>query len=90
MKLKLLFFASHKRAAGLSETSLELNEGVTVREAAHLVELKYNLSLTGSMVAVNDEYATPDDILQPWRSFLRWLAANQTQTFFWSRATNYR
>jgi MoaE-MoaD fusion protein len=64
MKLKLLFFASHKRAAGLSETSLELNEGVTVREAAHLVELKYNLSLTGSMVAVNDEYATPDDILQ--------------------------
>lgn len=65
MNVNLLFFASHKRTAGMSETNLELNDGITVREAANLVEIKFNLSLAGSMVAVNDEYATPDLILRP-------------------------
>jgi MoaE-MoaD fusion protein len=64
MNVKLLFFASHKRAAGLGETNIELNDAATVREAARLVELKFNLELAGSMVAVNDEYATPDVVLQ--------------------------
>jgi MoaE-MoaD fusion protein len=63
MNVKLLFFASHKRTAGISETNFELANTTTVREAARLVELKFNLELTGSMVAVNDEYATPDVIL---------------------------
>jgi MoaE-MoaD fusion protein len=65
MNVKLLFFASHKRAAGISETSFELANAATVREAARLVELKFNLELAGSMVAVNDEYATPDVVLNP-------------------------
>ncbi len=65
MNVKLLFFASHKRTAGISETIFELANAATVREAARLVELKFNLELAGSMVAVNDEYATPDVILNP-------------------------
>jgi MoaE-MoaD fusion protein len=64
MNVKLLFFASHKRTAGLSETDIDLSNAATVREAAHLVELKFNLELAGSMVAVNDEYATPDVVLK--------------------------
>jgi MoaE-MoaD fusion protein len=64
MNVKLLFFASHKRTAGLSETDIELSNAATVREAARLVEMKFNLKLAGSMVAVNDEYATPDVVLK--------------------------
>jgi hypothetical protein len=47
MNVKLLFFASHKRTAGMSETNFELSDAVTVREAARLVELKFNLELAG-------------------------------------------
>ena len=65
MNVKLLFFASHKRSAGIGEANLELNDGTTVREAARLVETKFTLELAGSMVAVNDEYATPEVILKP-------------------------
>ncbi len=65
MNLKLLFFASHKRSAGLGETNLECEDGASVREVASIAASKYNLELAGSMVAVNDEYATPDLILKP-------------------------
>lgn len=63
MQVKVLFFASHRRAAGLGEATLELPDGTAVREAAPLLEQRYNLSLRGSMVAVNDEYATPEHVL---------------------------
>ena len=64
MQVKVLFFASHRRAAGLGEAILELPEGASVRDASQLLERQYNLQLRGSMVAVNDEYATPEHILE--------------------------
>ena len=63
MKVKLLFFAAHKRAAGLAETEIELEAGATARDAANAAAVRYQLQLQGSMVAVNDEYANPDTAL---------------------------
>ena len=63
MQVKVLFFAGHLRAAGIGETTLELMTGASVREASQILERQYNLALRGSMVAVNDEYATPEQIL---------------------------
>ena len=65
MQVKVLFFASHRRAAGIGEATLELPVGSSVREASQLLEQQYNLALRGSMVAVNDEYATPERVLEP-------------------------
>jgi MoaE-MoaD fusion protein len=65
MKVKLLFFAAHKRAAGVGDAELELPDGSSARDAAKLVEIKYGLELGGSMVAVNDEYADPERRLEP-------------------------
>ena len=64
MQVKVLFFASHRRAAGTGEATLELPFGATVREASQLLEQQYGLALRGSMVAVNDEYATPERVLE--------------------------
>jgi molybdopterin synthase catalytic subunit len=64
MKVKLLFFAAHKRTAGVADAELELADGSNARDAARLVEVKYGLELKGSMVAVNDEYADPDRRLE--------------------------
>jgi MoaE-MoaD fusion protein len=64
MQVKVLFFASHRRAAGLGEATLELPAGASVREASQLLERQYKLQLRGSMVAVNDEYATPERVLE--------------------------
>ena len=63
MQVKVLFFASHRRAAGIGEATLELMIGASVRDASQILERQYNLELRGSMVAVNDEYATPEHIL---------------------------
>ena len=64
MNLKLLFFASHRRSAGVSETSFTVPNGSSVRAASSLIAAHFKLELRGSMVAVNDEYASPDTILQ--------------------------
>jgi molybdopterin synthase catalytic subunit len=64
MVVNVLFFASHRRAAGTAASTLELNEGSTVRDAAALLEARHGLTLRGSMVAVNDEYATPETRLR--------------------------
>lgn len=63
MQVKVLFFATHRRAAGVGEATLELPKGASVREASQILERQYNLALRGSMVAVNDEYATPERVL---------------------------
>jgi MoaE-MoaD fusion protein len=65
MNVKLLFFAAHKRTAGISSAELDLPDGSNAREAAKLVEVRYGLELKGSMVAVNDEYADPERTLEP-------------------------
>ena len=64
MQVKVLFFAAHRRAAGIGEATLELMIGTSVREASQILERQYNLQLRGSMVAVNDEYATPERVLE--------------------------
>ena len=64
MKVKLLFFAAHKRTAGTGESALELPLGATARDAANLAAAQFALDLKGSMVAINDEYATPDQVLE--------------------------
>lgn len=65
MKVKLLFFAAHKRAAGLSDAQIDLPDGSSAHDAAKLVEARFGLELKGSMVAVNDEYADPERTLEP-------------------------
>jgi MoaE-MoaD fusion protein len=65
MKIKLLFFAAHRRASGSSEATLEVPDASSVRDAAALVAERFGLELKGSMVAVNDEYADPERILEP-------------------------
>ena len=64
MQIKVLFFASHRRAAGVGETELELPEASSVRSAATMIAAQFKLTLAGSMVAVNDEYADPERVLQ--------------------------
>jgi MoaE-MoaD fusion protein len=64
MQIKVLFFAAHRRAAGVGESSLEVPESSSVRSAAALIAAQFKLSLQGSMVAVNDEYADPERILR--------------------------
>jgi MoaE-MoaD fusion protein len=64
MKIQLLFFAAHRRTAGISTANLEVPDGATAREVSSLVALKFGLELRGSMVAVNDEYADPDRVLR--------------------------
>jgi MoaE-MoaD fusion protein len=64
MRIKLLFFAGHRRAAGVGESSLEVPESTSVRSAATLIAAHFKLELVGSMVAVNDEYADPERVLR--------------------------
>ncbi len=64
MKIHLLFFAAHRRTAGISETSLDLSDGATAREVSNITAVKFGLELRGSMVAVNDEYAEPERVLK--------------------------
>lgn len=64
MRVKVLLFAALKERAGRGEFELELPEGVTVAEAAKVVaEQSPGLSLEGSMAAVNEVYARPDQRL---------------------------
>jgi MoaE-MoaD fusion protein len=64
MKLQILFFANHRRTAGLSETTFDAPDGATVRQISALVAAQFKLELRGSMVAVNDAYAEPDTVLK--------------------------
>ncbi|EYB66973.1 molybdopterin converting factor subunit 1 [Deinococcus phoenicis] len=63
MQVNVVFFARLKRESGLETATLEVPEGVTVRELAGQVEQTYGLSLRGCMVAVNEAYAAPDQSL---------------------------
>jgi molybdopterin converting factor subunit 1 len=63
VRVKLLFFATHRRVAGRSEAEAELPELATVRDAAKHAEENYGLSLAGSLVAVNEDYAPAERAL---------------------------
>ncbi len=64
MHVTLQFFAAHKRSAGLGETTIELPIGSTARDAARVAETTFALTLKGSMVAVNDQFANPEQELR--------------------------
>ncbi|WP_034385654.1 molybdopterin converting factor subunit 1 [Deinococcus sp. YIM 77859] len=64
MQVNVVFFARLRRESGLETASLNMPEGSTVRELAAQVEQTYGLSLRGCMVAVNETYAAPDQVLQ--------------------------
>jgi MoaE-MoaD fusion protein len=84
MNVTLLFFAAHKRTAGLSSAELELPDGANARDAAKLVEVRYGLELRGSMVAVNDEYADPERTLEPGDTlaFIPPVAGGSSEDYF--------
>jgi molybdopterin synthase sulfur carrier subunit len=66
MKLKLLFFASHRDAVGMAAKALEMPEGSTVRELFDTLAGKYP-ALKGiegrTIIAVNRDQAGWDRIL---------------------------
>lgn len=64
MRLKIVFFARLKREIGVEELPLEVPVGSNVRAVAQLLKAEHNLNLTGCMVAVNETYAQPDQVLQ--------------------------
>ncbi|GAA5514654.1 hypothetical protein Dcar01_03410 [Deinococcus carri] len=64
MQVNVVFFARLKRESGLETAMLEALEGTTVRGLASQVEQTYGLSLRGCMVAVNETYAAPEQVLR--------------------------
>lgn len=64
MNVNVLLFARLRREAGIETTSVELPTQSTVRDLAARVETDHRVSLSGCMVAVNEQYAMPDTILR--------------------------
>ncbi len=63
MKVKVLFFAQHRRIAGVSETDFTAPDGSSVQVVSSLIAAQFSLELRGSMIAVNDAYAAPEQVL---------------------------
>ncbi|GAA0502859.1 molybdopterin converting factor subunit 1 [Deinococcus depolymerans] len=63
MQLNVVFFARLKRETGVDHLTLDVPDGSDVRAVAAVIEARYQLSLKGCMVAVNEAYATPDTVL---------------------------
>ncbi|WP_407540363.1 molybdenum cofactor biosynthesis protein MoaE [Deinococcus radiomollis] len=61
--ITVVLFARLKREAGLEQLSVPLPSPPTVRALAAGVEAQYSLSLKGCMVAVNEQYAEPDQAI---------------------------
>ena len=59
-----MFFAHLRREIGVEQLTVEAPQGADVRTVASLIETQHGLSLKGCMVAVNENYATPDHALQ--------------------------
>lgn len=64
MRLTVVFFANLKQEIGLDKLVLETAEQTTVREIAQQIEQQQNIKLKGAMIAINEHYATPDQVLQ--------------------------
>jgi molybdopterin converting factor subunit 1 len=58
--ITVVLFARLKREAGLEQVQMPLPSPPTVRALAAGVEAQYSLSLKGCMVAVNEQYADPE------------------------------
>ncbi|WP_291426182.1 molybdopterin converting factor subunit 1 [Deinococcus sp.] len=63
MQVNVVFFAQLKREVGVEQLSVEVPPGSSVRTVAALVEAQHGVSLKGCMVAVNETYAAPDQVL---------------------------
>lgn len=64
MQIRLMFFARLKSEFGLAQLDFEVPTGATVREVARRVEAERGISLKGCMVAVNESYATPEQVVK--------------------------
>ncbi len=66
MKVRLLFFAVLRDIAGTDERELTVPEGATARDVWQTLRSSY-AKLAGyiqpPLVAINEEYATPDAVL---------------------------
>ncbi|WP_407569175.1 molybdenum cofactor biosynthesis protein MoaE [Deinococcus altitudinis] len=58
--ITVVLFARLKREAGLEQVQMPLPSPPTVRALAAGVEAQFSLSLKGCMVAVNEQYADPE------------------------------
>lgn len=67
MKIKILAFGIAREILGTSQTALEIPESATVSSLKTQLEETYPRlrQLATYMVAVNDEYAQPEQILFP-------------------------
>lgn len=64
MQIRAVFFARLRREVGLEELVLDVPEGADVRAVAAQLEQERGLSLSGCMVAVNETYAAPEQVVQ--------------------------
>ncbi len=63
--IKVLFFASLREATQTRELERPLTSPITVRELAEQLQQEFpNLSLSGSLCAINEDYANPDDSIR--------------------------
>jgi molybdopterin synthase catalytic subunit len=65
---KVLFFATLKDRAGVQQATLELPDGVTVRQLKAIIRDKFpsiTFDLPTALIAVNREYALDDDLVPP-------------------------
>ncbi len=64
MTVNVLFFASLREATNTRELSLSLDQPLSTRALAQQLERDFaGLSLSGSLCAINEQYAKPDDLL---------------------------
>ena len=64
MQIRAVFFARLRRELGLEELVLDLPEGADVRAVAARLEQQHGLNLSGCMVAVNETYAAPEQVVK--------------------------
>lgn len=62
--VQVLFFAQLSRQAGVNELNATIAPASNVRTLATQLEQEYGLDLAGCMVAINEEYADPERILE--------------------------
>ncbi|SMB89652.1 molybdopterin converting factor subunit 1 [Deinococcus hopiensis] len=63
MQVRVMFFARLKREAGLETALVEIPDGATVRALAQQAEANFGLTLQGCMAAVNETFASPEQLL---------------------------
>jgi molybdopterin converting factor subunit 1 len=64
----VLFFATLKERAGVRQATLELPDGVSVRELKDVLRAQFpslESSLANALIAVNHEYALGDEQIPP-------------------------